>query len=307
MRCVSWVPVSEFGDPDHRFGYAYNERDGGGRDRRPALAVDERARHPGYIFLKFARRHGCNSAPTDPGGTGEDARPLVGEISAKRTVGELEDELAALERKAERVERAAERFDEWESCLTWVPVTEYGDPDGQFGYRYEDRDGGLGYRAALAIDISEWDDPDYEFLAFVGRDRPFVKRECGHEPGEDVDRPLIRIATDEALARADGAASRHERLLDLLQEIHSFREDVEDLAEPAEEFEFFDQCMFTIGVSPYGGAEGGYVYGRDQRRSALAMDMSGFDRARYDFLAFPGEEPPQIECNEDASGEGTDE
>jgi hypothetical protein len=37
------------------------------------------------------------------------------------------------------------------------------------------------------VDNSERDDPDYEFLAFVGRDRPFTDRECGGEPGEGVD------------------------------------------------------------------------------------------------------------------------
>ena len=53
----------------------------------------------------------------------------------------------------------------------------------------------------------------------------------------------------------------------------------------------------------------GYVYvddGREQRQ-ALAIDIDGFDPPEYDFLTFAGEEPPQIECNEDASGEGTDE
>ena len=47
--------------------------------------------------------------------------------------------------------------------------------------------GGPGYRSAIAVDTSEWDDPDYEFLAFVGRDRPFADRECEGEPGEGVD------------------------------------------------------------------------------------------------------------------------
>ena len=32
---------------------------------------------------------------------------------------------------------------------------------------------GPGYAAALTTDISEWDDPDYFFLAFVGDDMPF--------------------------------------------------------------------------------------------------------------------------------------
>jgi hypothetical protein len=35
--------------------------------------------------------------------------------------------------------------------------------------------------------------------------------------------------------------------------------------------------------------------------------MRGFDSPQYDFMAFPGEEPPQIECDEDAGGHDTDE
>ena len=102
-----------------------------------------------------------------------------------------------------------------------------------------------------------------------------------------------------------------ERLIDLRQEMSSLREDVEDLGEPVEEFALFDQCMFTIGVTQYGKGDGtsGYVYGdrARQRRQALAMDVRGFDPPRYDFMAFPGEEPPQIECTEDAGGQDTDE
>ena len=109
-------------------------------------------------------------------------------------------------------------------------------------------------------------------------------------------------------AETQDTSSTQDRIEDLRQEMASLREDVEDLYEPVEEFDLFDQCMFTIGVSTYGsdGGDAGYVFG-DGRRSALAMDMRGFDRPQYDLLAFPGEEPPQIECNEDASGEGTDE
>jgi hypothetical protein len=105
--------------------------------------------------------------------------------------------------------------------------------------------------------------------------------------------------------------STQERLHDLQQEMASLREDVDDLKEPVEEFDLFDQCMFTIGVTQYGKRDGtsGYVYGREgrERRQALAMDMRGFDAPQYDFMAFPGEEPPQIECNEDAGGQDTDE
>ena len=105
--------------------------------------------------------------------------------------------------------------------------------------------------------------------------------------------------------------SLQERIDDLRQEMASLREDVDDLGEPVEEFDLFDQCMFTIGVTQYGKSDNtsGYVYGDRglQRRQALAMDMRGFDPPRYDLMAFPGEEPPQIECNEDAGGQDTDE
>lgn len=108
-----------------------------------------------------------------------------------------------------------------------------------------------------------------------------------------------------------GKPSIQDRLDDLQQEVASLQEDVEDLHEPVEEFDLFDQCMYTVGVTQYGRRAGasGYVYGKggQQRRPALAMDMRGFDPPQYDFLAFPGEEPPQIECNEDAGGQGTDE
>jgi hypothetical protein len=75
----------------------------------------------------------------------------------------------------------------------------------------------------------------------------------------------------------------------------SLREDADDPKEPVEEFDLFDQCMFTIDVTQYGKRDGtsGYFYGdRDLRRQALAMDMRGFEPPQYDFMAFPGEEPP---------------
>ena len=146
MACVSWLPVSEFGDPDHRFGFLYDERDGTGLDHRPALAVDPgNRRGADYIFLKFAHRDNCQSAPTRPGtpgspGTADPAKLRTSPSSSIRSrVRALERRLENLERRAKRLDGMSERFDEWESCLSWVPVTEYGDPDGGFGYRFRSR------------------------------------------------------------------------------------------------------------------------------------------------------------------------
>jgi hypothetical protein len=122
---------------------------------------------------------------------------------------------------------------------------------------------------------------------------------------------LVLTAFGAEARAARDRPSTQDRLEDLRQEVASMREDVEDLKEPVEEFDLFDQCMFTVGVTEYGAPDGssGYVYGADGqvRRQALAMDMRGFDPPQYDLMAFPGEEPPQIECNEDAGGQDTDE
>ena len=114
-----------------------------------------------------------------------------------------------------------------------------------------------------------------------------------------------------APAAEAGRTSTADRVGELQQELDSLTEDVEDLQEPVAEFELFEQCMYTIGVTEYGRPRGdlGYVFGSPsaRRRPALALDIRGFDRARYQFLAFPAEEPPSIECNEDAGEEDTDD
>ena len=310
MTCVSRVPVSEYGDRNHRFGFLYDERDGTGLDRRPALAVDTRnRRRPDYIFLKFAHRDECQSAPTRPGtpgnpGTADPAKRGARASSVRSRVRALERRLVKLERRSVRLDRMSERFDEFESCLSWVPVTEYGDPDGGFGYLFESQGAEPVYRPALAIDVSEWDDPDYLFLAFVGRDRPFRNRDCGGEPGEGVDKASPRSGKAHASHRR-GKSSLGDRVVDVRQELDSLGEEIEDLGEPVEEFDTFDQCMHVIGVTEYGSRSGvtGYLYGANRRpRPAFAMDLRGFDRPEYQLLAFPGEEPPSIECNEDAGG-----
>jgi hypothetical protein len=189
--CVSLVPVNEVGDPDNTFGYGYDERDGTGKTFMPALAVAPEDARPDYAFLRFSRKDGCHSQPTDPNGTGEDASVETLETALVSSTGSsvrtLERRLALLDQRKEALERMSARWDEWESCLSWVPVTEYGDADNRFGYLFGEKGAEPGYRPAIAVDTSEWDDPDYMFLAFAGRDRPFTDRECEGEPGESVD------------------------------------------------------------------------------------------------------------------------
>jgi hypothetical protein len=133
--------------------------------------------------------------------------------------------------------------------------------------------------------------------------------------------PLITLCACAAIAlnapaalAGGGAPDRpptlSDRVEDLQEDVESLTEDIEDLAEPVEEFELFDQCAYTIGVTQHGSwnSDTGYHYGPDasKRRPALAIDIRGFGTPQYDFLAFPGEEPPSIECNEDAGEEFID-
>jgi hypothetical protein len=328
-KCISELPVSEYGDRDHRFGFHYDERDGTGLDLRPALAIDKKAgRRPNMVLFEFSRRRGCRSLgnePTQPGtpgapGTADPAKLPRSHPRARRTsLGALEKRFHTLERREARLERMAEQFDEWESCLSWIPVTEYGDPERRFGYIYRGRGGEPGYRPALAIDRSEWDDPDYMFLGgelsrvhlrLRGGDETdspppptpgTALRYCDDEPGEAVDRP----AASGPVAGVERDTPASDRLEDLGQDLDSFLEDVTDLGEPVEEFDTFDQCMHLIGVAQHGSRSGkfGYAYGSAGRlRPAFAMDMRGFHKPEYELLAHPGEEPPSIECNEDAGG-----
>jgi hypothetical protein len=194
--CIRGLPVSEYGDPDGKFGYLYDERNGIGTSYMPALAVDRRSRprKEDYLFLNFSRRGNCRSNAPLPGGTADPASVRTTATASRRprrrtllrTLRNLERRVRDMKRSARRLLAASERFDEWESCVSWVPVTEYGDPDGKFGYLFGGRDASpAGYRPALAIDRSDWDDPDYMFLALVGGDRP--GRTCQDEPGEAID------------------------------------------------------------------------------------------------------------------------
>ena len=206
QTCLQYVPVNEIGDRDRQSGYLYDERDGTGAGYMDALAVDRRRRwgREDYLFIHF--RGSCGTDNPQPGGTAEPASARTTSPRAanarstsrratrarsRRGTG-LRGEVRRLERKAirlfqrsQRLETVSERFDEWESCVSWVPVTELGDPDEKFGFFFGPRGSPAGYRTAIHVDRSDWDDPDYMFLALVGGDRP--GRTCQDEPGEGVD------------------------------------------------------------------------------------------------------------------------
>jgi hypothetical protein len=187
--CVRGVPVSEYGDHDRQSGYVYDDGDGTAPGFMPALGVDRQSR-PGredYLFLRFSQARGCRSDAPLPGGTADAARARASATrSLPSTLTDLEHRVQSMKRSARDLEASSERFDEWESCVSWVPVTEYGDPDGKFGYLFGPKSATTPlYRTALTVDRSPWDDPDYMFLAFVGGDRP--GRTCQDEPGEAVD------------------------------------------------------------------------------------------------------------------------
>jgi hypothetical protein len=192
ITCIRYVPVNELGDRDRQSGFLYDDRDGTGVGHMDAIAVDRRrkAGKEDYLFMHF-RSGGCGSDSPQPGGTAEPASVRAASArsrqgpSLRRQLTMLEREAGRLFERSQRLETISERFDEWESCVSWVPVTELGDPDQRFGYQFGPQGGPVGYRPALHIDRSDWDDPDYMFLALVGGDRP--GRTCQDEPGEAVD------------------------------------------------------------------------------------------------------------------------
>jgi hypothetical protein len=299
LGCTREVGVDQVGDAGHRWGFRYDERDGTGVDLRPALVRSRRGR-PDLVMLRLSTAPECLSAAPDPNGTGEDARAVVLRAAldtprpARLDVPRLLQQLRRLDELSESVATDAKRFDEWESCLSWLPVTEAGDAAQDLGFVHGRR-AGRTHLPAIDIDTSEWDDPDYELLVFRGRDRPFRSRECGNEPGEQVDRPAANAAP-----QAPSARSRSP-LDELRSGVAALSEDVADLREPVGEIVQFDECMYTVGVQD----RAGYLFtgprGTLSHRSALSFDMRGTSLPQMSLMAISAEEPPQIECNEDAS------
>ncbi|MBW9210087.1 hypothetical protein KV100_10485 [Mumia sp. zg.B21] len=285
LRCTRKVGIVRAGGGGQ--GFLYDERDGTGVDLRRALVRTRSG--PRWNLLRLSPSRRCASAAPDPNGSGADAR--VAPRRGPRGVRALRKAFRRLERIEERVEDRTERFDAWESCLEWLPVTEQGDADQRLGYRVDPRSapGRRSYSPGVDVDRGRWDDPDYQLLTV----RP-KNRGCGRGPGESADRLAPRRS--DADSRAD-----------IRQDLRSLREDVEDLVEPVGDIVRFDECAYTVGMRQTSGYLHKGARGRVTRRQVLSFDMRGHRLPRLNVLAFPGEEPPQIECNEDAGGQETDE
>lgn len=216
-----------------------------------------------------------------PGDATFDLLELRGEgvCVAARMPARVGSGVPGLRRAARAIERAVRRFDAWESCLAQVPVSELGDPRGRFGYLYGAPGAEPRPRPALSIEHVDPEDPDYLLLARASAGP------CDHDDEE--------TAPDD---RRHGLAG--------------LAEDVADLREPVADLDRFDRCMYTVGLSERGSADGGagYVYGRGGTRRMPALTLVLGERpARYAMLAFPPEEPPGIECDEDAGGDDEDD
>lgn len=332
--CIGSIGIDRAGSRQGSWGFLYDERDGTGVDRRTALVRHrDTTSRPQWRLLTMSRAKECLSHAVDPNGTGDNARYAKVRWSVENRAGSWRNSPLALRQRARRLARRVDqlnrslalasdrfaRFDRWESCLAWLPVTEAGVREQDLGYLASDP-AGTRHLPAIDIDRSEWDDPDYELLALRGRAQPFRGRFCGPGPGEGVDR---RVPPGRSAGRHGDpmppAAMRLARptvtaiLDEVRDDLAELPDDVEDQRKEALEAVYFDQCVFTVGISEFGSPAGGTGYrfrnrtGSTQLRPALSFDIRGFGLPDFDVMAFPGEEPPQIECNEDAGGQETDE
>ena len=142
MTCIKYVPVNEQGDRDRQSGYLYDERDGTGPGSWMA------SQWTGAAAAAERTTCSCTSAVTAAGATTPSPAgprsphrrgpraPQAPSPRPRRTADVLERKAERLSERSQRLETISERFDEWESCVSWVPVTELGDPDQRFGYLF---------------------------------------------------------------------------------------------------------------------------------------------------------------------------
>ena len=145
-------------------------------------------------------------------------------------------------------------------------MTEAGDAEQDLGYLVDEglRPSTVHY-PAVDIDRSEWDDPDYQLLAFRGRDHPFGPARAGPTPARPrTGRPLgtaVRTVASTSSGRPCARCARTSRTW----ASRSTRSPGSTSAS-------------TPSASPSGP---GYLYrgraGAESRRPALSFDMRGHE------------------------------
>jgi hypothetical protein len=245
--CLRVVTVRERGDPMGSDGYRFDAGDGTGISYRTALALA-----PGAAAA--ADTYDLLDVRDDGTCVGLRASPAIG------------TDRKSLRAAVRRVALAVHRFDAWESCLTPIAVSEFGDADGRFGYEVGASGGRTRWRAAISVDRTDPEDPDYLLFA----------QQRGEACAKDDDA--------ESATGADGLSR------------DGLVEDVADLVDPVADLARFDSCMYTVGIVQHPG----YRFGAGGRRTlpALSLAVRG-RRAGHQLLAFPPEEPPGVECDED--------
>jgi hypothetical protein len=144
--CLRVVTVRERGDPMGSDGYRFDAGDGTGISYRTALALA-----PGAAAA--ADTYDLLDVRDDGTCVGLRASPAIG------------TDRKSLRAAVRRVALAVHRFDAWESCLTPIAVSEFGDADGRFGYEVGASGGRTRWRAAISVDRTDPEDPDYLLFA----------------------------------------------------------------------------------------------------------------------------------------------
>ena len=163
---------------------------------------------PASTSTALVRRPGRRPARSPPSAaSAQPAVPECGAESQRNRRGREGRPRAGRPRAPRRaVDAEPSASTSWESCLTWLPVTESATIDQNLGYvRQPGTPATRRHDPAIDIDTGEWDDPDYQLVAFVGRDRPFGPDECETEPGEEDLR--LRAAVGAAAAQPADAPS----------------------------------------------------------------------------------------------------
>ena len=219
--CIDPIRVDQVGDAEHRWGFHYDERDGTGSTsgRRWCGTRGHGPARPAPAPLPAA---GCLSRAAGPE-RHRRGRARHAAAAAAPSAGSVPADTAAVgcscggwsidsDGRA-RIDgsRTLERFDEWESCLSWLPVTEAGDDDQDLGYLYDGPDG-AGRTAGPRHRRQRVGRPRLQLLAFLGRDRPFsrrVRQRAGRvrRPAVGPGRPAVATAVAGSRRRPTGSTT----------------------------------------------------------------------------------------------------